>query len=47
MHGLFKVEFAEDEFKEARSASFRIFHLVFGCDCVVCLACMSRVLCDC
>ena len=48
MHGLFKVKLAKHEFKEARSAIFRIFQLVFGCVCVVCLACMSRVrvLCD-
>ena len=43
--------FAEHEFMEARSASFRIFQLVFGCGCicVVYLVCMSRVrvLCDC
>ena len=41
MHGLFKVKFAEHEFKEARSASFWIFQLVFGCVCVWLLACLG------
>ena len=45
-----RFKFVEHEFKEARSASFRIFQLVFGCGClcVVYLVCMSRVqvLCD-
>ena len=37
-----RFKFAEHEFKEARTASFRIFQLVFGYVCV-CLARMSRV----
>ena len=41
-----RLSFAEHEFKEARSASFRIFQLVFGC-VYVCLACMSRVQISC
>ena len=41
-----RFKFAEHEFKEARSASFRIFQLVFGCVCV-CFACMSTVQISC
>ena len=46
LHGLYWFKFTEHEFREARSASFRIFQLVFGCVCV-CLACMSRVQISC
>ena len=34
MHDPYWFKFAEHEFKEARSASFRLFQLVFGCVCV-------------
>ena len=38
-----RFKFAEHGFKEARSASFWIFQLVFGCIFVVWLVCMFRV----
>ena len=41
-----RFKFAEHEFKEARTASFRIFELVFGCVCV-CLARLSKVRISC